>query len=205
MFKLPRRLPAGLRNLHPIFSATRAGTHTQTRAIRGRTFARRSYVLALQFHTKRFCHQYGNKKWMEMMKIKPWLRGSSDQTKWAMTSLTALFHVSSSLVLHRVIWLLISSFETKRKDLFRTFGHFYWQRGLYGNWGPSERLPKKCLIECGRFNYSSHTLRVWKPLGSKPPSLVFDCSQVKVSFCVEGFVCVSLVDSISNKYNWFRS
>lgn len=112
-------------------------------------------------------------------------------TKWAMTS---LFHISSSLVSHHVIWLLISLFRNEKEGFVMNVWRLLLAKGAYGNWGPSERLPKKCLTECGRFNYSSHMPQVWKPLGSKPPPFEFDSSQVKV--CEEG-VCVRFVGGLN--------
>lgn len=150
MFKLPRRLPAGSYNLHPTLAATRAGTHTQTgdRLCADRTFSH------FNFTVSGFCHQYGNKKWMKMMKIKPQLLGSGDWERrqneaWHHAVLSFALQLIACLYLFslRLVFNFLSFLLQEEKEAFALKLSFYWQRGLCGDWGPSEGLPKKCLTE----------------------------------------------------------
>lgn len=132
----------------------RTHSHTQfggERLCADRTFSH------FNFTVSGFCHQYGNKKWMKMMKIKPWLLGSGDWEReqneaWHHVVLSSSLHIytSSFCILFFFSWLLIfilSCFKKKRRDLFSNKVFIGNEEGLCGNWGPSEGLPKKCLTE----------------------------------------------------------
>lgn len=133
----------------------------------------------------------------QMMKIKPRLLGSSDNKMShditrCVLSFSRLFHISSSLVLHHVIWLRISFFQNKNKGFVLKVWRFLLAKRAIWQLGSFRAAAKEMPDRMWPFQLFFTFVQVWKPLSGKPTQFGFNSSQVKVSFCAERFVCVSL-------------